>query len=34
MKHSFHLHVLMLCEGALMVDLAQILGWIKLWEMP
>lgn len=24
----------MLCEGALMVVLAQILGYIKLWEMP
>ncbi len=23
-----------LCEGALMVVLAQILGYIKLWEMP
>ena len=24
----------MLCEGAIMVVLAQILGYIKLWEMP
>lgn len=24
----------MLCEGAVMVVLAQILGYIKLWEMP
>ena len=34
MKRNFHLHVRMLCEGALMVVLAQILAWIKLWEMP
>ncbi|MBQ5799347.1 MAG: energy-coupled thiamine transporter ThiT [Oscillospiraceae bacterium] len=24
----------MLCEGALLVALAQVLGYIKLWEMP
>ena len=24
----------MMCEGAIMVVLAQILGYIKLWEMP
>ena len=24
----------MLCEGAIMVVLAQILGYIKVWEMP
>ena len=24
----------MLCEGAIMVVLAQILGWLKIWEMP
>ncbi len=24
----------MLCEGAIMVIIAQILGYIKLWEMP
>lgn len=24
----------MLCEGALLVALAQILGYLKLWEMP
>lgn len=24
----------MLCEGAIMVVLAQILGYIKIWEMP
>ena len=24
----------MLCEGAVLVVLAQILGWIKLWQMP
>lgn len=34
MKRNFHLHVRMLCEGALMVVLAQILARIKLWEMP
>lgn len=26
--------VQMLCEGAIMVVIAQILGYIKLWEMP
>ena len=34
MKTNSHLSVRMLCEGALMVVLAQILAWIKLWEMP
>ena len=34
MKTNVHLHIRMLCEGALMVVLAQILAWIKLWEMP
>lgn len=34
MKTKSHLRVRMLCEGALMVVLAQILGWVKLWEMP
>ena len=29
-----HKAVLMLCEGAIMVVLAQILGYIKVWEMP
>ena len=29
-----HLQVRMLCEGAVMVVLAQILAFIKLWEMP
>lgn len=29
-----HRRTRMLCEGALMVVLAQILGWIKLWQMP
>ncbi len=33
-KPAAHLRTRMLCEGALMVVLAQILGWIKLWEMP
>lgn len=28
------LRVRMLCEGGLMVVLAQVLGYIKLWEMP
>ena len=26
--------VLLLCEGAIMVVLAQLLGYIKVWEMP
>ena len=29
-----HLRVRMLCEGAIMVTIAQILSYIKLWEMP
>ena len=34
MKNKSHLHIRMLCEGALMVVLAQILGYLKLWTMP
>ena len=34
MKNTSHLHIRMLCEGALMVVLAQILGYLKLWTMP
>ena len=36
MKNQTNQHkaVLMLCEGAVMVVLAQILGYLKLWEMP
>ena len=34
MKTNSHQQVRKLCEGAVMVVLAQILGWIKLWEMP
>ena len=33
-KTKSHRSVLMLCEGAVMVVLAQILGYIKVWEMP
>ena len=33
-KPRSHLAVRALCEGAVMVVLAQILGYIKLWEMP
>lgn len=33
-ENKQHRTVLMLCEGAIMVVLAQILGYIKLWEMP
>ena len=29
-----HLAVRALCEGAVMVVLAQVLGYLKLWEMP
>ena len=29
-----HRQIRMLCEGAVMVVLAQILAYIKLWEMP
>jgi len=28
------LNVRMLCEGAVMVVIAQVLGYLKLWEMP
>ena len=34
MKTKSHRTLRMLCEGAIMVVLAQILGYIKLWEMP
>ena len=34
MKNKSHLHIRMLCEGALMVVLAQVLGYLKLWQMP
>lgn len=34
MQTKFHMHVRMLCEGAVLVILAQILSWLKLWEMP
>lgn len=34
MNSKSHLRVRMLCEGAIMVVLAQILGYLKLWEMP
>ena len=34
MKTKSHMQVRMLCEGAVMVVLSQILGFIKLWEMP
>ena len=33
-KQTSHMAVRALCEGALMVVLAQVLGHIKLWEMP
>ena len=36
MKTTFssHRQVRMICEGAVMVAAAQVLGYIKLWEMP
>lgn len=33
-RAASHMATRMLCEGALMVVVAQILGYIKLWEMP
>ena len=33
-NNNAHRRVLLLCEGAIMVVLAQILGYIKVWEMP
>ena len=34
MKSQSHRSIRMLCEGALMVVLAQVLGYLKLWQMP
>ena len=34
MKNSSHLKLRALCEGALVVALAQVLGYIKLFELP
>ena len=34
MKNKSHLSIRMLCEGAVMVVLAQLLGYVKLWQMP
>ncbi len=34
MQTKSHLQIRMLCEGAVMVAAAQVLGFIKLWEMP
>ena len=31
---NFHFRVRMLCEGAMMVALAQVLSYIKLMELP
>lgn len=33
-KTNSHLRVRMLCEGAMMVALAQVLSYIKLMELP
>jgi len=33
-NNKSHITVRMLCEGAFLVVIAQILGYIKLWEMP
>ena len=34
MNTRSHLQIRMLCEGALMVAMAQILGYVKLYEFP
>lgn len=34
MKHSQNEHLRALCEGAIMVALAQVLSFLKLWELP
>ena len=34
MKNSSHLKLRALCEGAIFVALAQVLGYIKLFELP
>lgn len=33
-RNSSHMALRALCEGAVMVVIAQILGYLKLWEMP
>jgi len=33
-KSKLYLAIRMLCEGAILVVLAQILGYLKLWKMP
>lgn len=33
-KSKLYRSIRMLCEGAIMVVLAQILGYLKVWEMP
>ncbi len=32
--HKRHLHIRALCEGAIMVAIAQVLGYIKIYQMP
>jgi thiamine transporter len=34
MQNKSHHSIRMLCEGAVMVVLAQLLGYLKLWQMP
>ena len=34
MKSKSHLKLRALCEGAIMLALAQVLGYIKLWQLP
>lgn len=34
MKTKTRHNLLCLCEGAIMVVIAQVLGYVKLWEMP
>jgi thiamine transporter len=33
-KKTSHYYVRMLCEGAIMVALAQVLSYLKVWELP
>ena len=34
MKTNSHLKLRALCEGAILVALAQVLSYLKLWELP
>lgn len=33
-RSKLHLHIRALCEGAILVALAQVLSFVKLWQLP